>query len=331
MFNELPMAPRYLNSLDIFNLLPSYHYGTIQVRTKSFACEFLRPRRSLQRDNTSCAEVRIPRRAFAFYLAKKFLLSKGLLVKVQTTERTNGFGDIMHYVLLFLEGIITFISPCLLPLLPMYISLFAAGKALELEDDKTSVKMSQKRTLVNATGFVTGFTIVFVILGAFAGSVGQLLHDYTTTVNIITGAIVIIFGLNYLGILNIKLLNRSSDKSAFIDKLGRDLSFKSACVFGIVFSIAWTPCIGAFLGSALMRATIVGNIFGGMLMLFVYSLGLAIPFIISAVLIDRLKSTFNLIKGNYRVITLISGSLLVVIGILMMTGLMGRYLALMSF
>ena len=237
----------------------------------------------------------------------------------------------MHYVLLFLEGIITFISPCLLPLLPMYISLFAADKNTESDSNMPLLKTSQKRTLINAMGFVTGFTIVFVLLGAFAATIGQLIQNYTTVVNIITGGIVVVFGLNYLGVLKLKFLNRSRDKSTFINKLVNGLSFPTALLFGMVFSVAWTPCIGAFLGSALMRATIYGDTFIGMLMLFVYSLGLAIPFVISAVLIDRLKGTFDFLKRNYRIVTIISGSLLVLIGILIMSGLMGRYLSLMTF
>jgi len=221
----------------------------------------------------------------------------------------------MQYALLFLEGIITFVSLCLLPLLPVYLSFFAAGSA------------DKKRTFVNSLGFVMGFSLIFILLGAFAGTIGRFFLEYTTAVNIVTGLIVIVFGLNFLGVIKIGFLNRVGKKEAPT----KELTLFSAVVFGIVFSIGWTPCVGAFLGSALMMASQQGSTIQGILMLLVYSLGLGIPFVLSAVLIDRLKGAFDVIKRNYRVINIVSGCLLIVIGILMATGLMGRALTLLSF
>lgn len=220
----------------------------------------------------------------------------------------------MSYVIAFLEGIITFISPCLLPMLPIYISYFAGGG-----------ERSTGKTLKGALGFVTGFTVIFVMLGALAGTMGSLLREYQTAVNIVSGAIVIVFGLNFLGIFKLNLF-RGSHRAVNTDNMG----FFSALLFGMIFSIGWTPCVGAFLGSALMLASQQGHVMEGMLMLLAYSLGLGIPFILSAVLIDYLKSAFNWIKKNYKVINIISGSLLVLIGILMATGTLGRLLALLS-
>ncbi|MDX9872358.1 MAG: cytochrome c biogenesis protein CcdA [Clostridia bacterium] len=220
----------------------------------------------------------------------------------------------MQYLLLFLEGIITFISPCLLPMLPIYISYFAAG-----ETDKS-------KTLTNSLGFVLGFTLIFVILGAFMGSLGELLREYATLLNIVTGVIVIIFGLNFLGILNIGLLNHVSNNRREVKNPG----FLSSLLFGLVFSIGWTPCVGAFLGSALFMASLSGSWLKGVTMLLAFSLGLGIPFVASALLIDRLKSTFDWIKKNYRVINAVSGVLLIVIGILMATGQMGYLLSLLT-
>ncbi|MBR3932448.1 MAG: sulfite exporter TauE/SafE family protein [Clostridia bacterium] len=220
----------------------------------------------------------------------------------------------MQYLISFLEGIITFISPCLLPMLPIYISYFAGG------GERTSAK-----TLKGAVGFVTGFTIVFVMLGALAGTVGSFLREYQTIVNIISGLVVILFGLNFLGVFKLNFF-KGSQRSVKTDNMG----FFSAMLFGIVFSVGWTPCVGAFLGSALMLASQQGHISEGMLMLLSYSLGLGIPFILSAVLIDYLKSAFNWIKRNYKIINLISGSLLVIIGIVMATGTLGQLLNLLS-
>ena len=220
----------------------------------------------------------------------------------------------MQYILLFLEGIITFISPCILPLIPVYVSFFAAGK------------VDKRRALVNALGFVMGFTLVFVMLGALAAQMGGLLIRYATVVNLVTGLIVIVLGLNFLDIFKIGFLNRGGGQIAQTE----DLKFFSSVLFGIVFSVGWTPCVGAFLGSALMLASQQGRAAEGVIMLLVYSLGLGIPFVASAVLIDGLKDAFDFIKKNYRVINMISGGVLIVMGVLMATGVMGRYLLLLT-
>ena len=222
----------------------------------------------------------------------------------------------MQYIVLFLEGMITFISPCLLPMLPIYVSYFAANQ-----------QGGRSKGFQNALGFVAGFTLVFVTMGAFAGSLGKLLREYSTAFNIVTGLIVVLFGLNFLGVLNIRFLNRTHQGKANT----RDLGFFSSLLFGVVFSIGWTPCVGAFLGSALLLAGQQGSALQGILMLLAFSAGLGIPFVVSAVLIDRLKSTFDFIKKHYKVINLVSGGLLVVIGVLMMTGYMGYFLSLLSF
>ena len=220
----------------------------------------------------------------------------------------------MQYFISFLEGIITFISPCLLPMLPIYISYFAGGG-----------ERNTGRTLRAALGFVLGFTILFVAMGALAGTVGSFLKSHQTAVNLISGIIVIVFGLNFLGVFRFHLF-RGASRSMEI----RNPGFFSAMLFGIVFSVSWTPCVGAFLGSALVLASQQGHAAEGMLMLFVYSLGLGIPFLLSAVLIDRLKSAFGWIKRHYRLINLVCGSLLVLVGILMATGTLGRLITLLS-
>ena len=220
----------------------------------------------------------------------------------------------MQYVISFLEGIVTFISPCLLPMLPIYISYFAGGGA-----------RSTPRTVKCALGFVTGFTAVFVAMGALAGTVGSFLIRYQTVVNIVLGSIVVLFGLNFLGVLNLNLFKgmRGEVKT-------RDMNFLSAFVFGVVFSVGWTPCVGVFLGSALMLASQQGSAVMGTLMLLSYSLGLGVPFLVSAVLIDQLKSAFTFIKRNYGVINKVCGGLLIVVGVLMATGMLTRILNILS-
>lgn len=220
----------------------------------------------------------------------------------------------MQYLISFLEGIVTFISPCLLPMLPVYATYFAGGG-----------QRTARRTLGCAAGFVLGFTVLFVAMGALAGTVGSFLTRWQTAVNIVCGLVVVVFGLDFLGVLRLDLF-RGQRRAA---QTG-DLNFFSSFLFGVVFSVGWTPCVGAFLGSALMLASQQGHAVEGMLMLLCYSLGLGVPFLFSAVLIDRLKTTFDWIKRHYGVINRVCGCLLVVIGLLMATGLLGRLLTLLS-
>ena len=220
----------------------------------------------------------------------------------------------MQYLISFLEGIVTFISPCLLPMLPIYISYFAGGG-----------ERSTTKPLRCAVGFVLGFTAVFVAMGALAGTVGSFLIRYQTIVNIILGGIVVLFGLNFLGLVNLNIFRgmQGGVKTA-------DMNFWSAMIFGVVFSVGWTPCVGVFLGSALMLASQQGSALVGTLMLLSYSLGLGVPFLISAVLIDQLKGAFSFIKRNYAVVNRVCGGLLVLVGLLMATGLLNRMLNLLN-
>lgn len=220
----------------------------------------------------------------------------------------------MEFLIAFLEGIITFLSPCLLPMIPVYLSYFAGGG-----------ERTVKRTLLGAAGFITGFTVVFVALGALAGTVGGFLKKYDTLVDIVTGLVVIFFGLYFLGVFKFTLFKGHSGV-----KKTDNMGFFSAALFGIVFSLGWTPCVGAFLGSALALASQSGHVLTGMGMLLCYSLGLGVPFLISAVLIDQLKGAFAWVKKNYKVINIVSGSLLILMGIAMATGLMDRLLQVLS-
>lgn len=220
----------------------------------------------------------------------------------------------MQYLITFLEGIITFVSPCLLPMIPIYVSYFAAGE-----------EVATKTVLKNALGFVCGFTIVFLAMGALASTVGYFLVEYQTYVNIVCGIIVVLFGLYFLGYLKINLFHGSKNALA-----GKQLGFFSSLLFGMVFSIGWTPCVGAFLGSALLLASTQSSVLTGVLMLLCYSVGLGIPFVAAAVLIDKLKGAFDAIKRHYDLINKICGWFLVAIGILMATGLLGSFLSLFN-
>ena len=206
----------------------------------------------------------------------------------------------MEFLFTFLEGIASFISPCVLPMLPIYISYFA-GK----EDSKTS------RALLNSIGFVIGNTIIFILFAIIASYAGALALGIQKYIKILFGVVIIILGLNYMGILKIKFLN----KEIRINKKIDDFTFFKTILFGMMFSISWTPCIGSFLGSALLLIANKQNILQGILLMLVYSIGFGIPFIISAVLIEKLKNFYNLIKKNYKTIKIISGVILIVMGV----------------
>ncbi len=199
-------------------------------------------------------------------------------------------------------------------MIPIYISYFAGGK------EKNTAK-----TLLNAISFVLGFTLVFVTMGALGGGLGGFFIKYRIAVNIITGLIVIIMGLGFMGAFELGIF-RGMNMSVRSEKL----DVFSSLLFGMIFSIGWTPCVGAMLGSALVIASREGSVLAGALMLLVYSLGLGIPFIISAVLVDKLKSTFDFIKRNYKIINVVSGGILVIVGILMATGLLDYALGFLS-
>ena len=206
----------------------------------------------------------------------------------------------MDYILTFLEGIASFISPCLLPMVPIYISYFIG------EDDNNN-----KKAILNSIGFVLGFTTVFLILSIFASKLGAILSTNIRYIKIFFGVVIILFGLNYMGILNIKFLNKSKTKNMNT----KNFNFIKAILFGILFSISWTPCIGTFLTSALLLIAKEQNILKGIILMLLYSIGLGIPFIISAILIEKLKSVFDFIKKHYDVIKRISGVILIGAGI----------------
>ncbi|MBQ8509116.1 MAG: sulfite exporter TauE/SafE family protein [Clostridia bacterium] len=219
----------------------------------------------------------------------------------------------MQYLITFLEGIISFISPCMLPMLPIYISYFAGG----------SGETRKSRTLLCSLGFVGGFTVVFSALGLFAGTLGAFLTGHRTIVNIVCGVIVILFGLSYLEVIRLPFFGGMKSGQKVDGVL-------SAFLFGVIYSVSLTPCVGAFLGSALMLASASGTAVQGVLLLVTYSLGLGIPFLLSALLIDRLNGAFSFIKRHYKVINLVCGIFLIAVGILMVGGLLNRFLAILS-
>ena len=206
----------------------------------------------------------------------------------------------MEYIFTFLEGIASFISPCLLPMIPIYISYFI-GK-----EDKNS-----RKKIINAIGFVLGFTIIFILLSIFASGLGYLINESIKYIKILFGIIIVVLGLNYAEVLKIKFLNKSKGMKSN----AKDLNFLKSILFGSMFSISWTPCIGTFLSSALLLIAKEQDVLKGVLLMLVYSIGLGIPFVLSVILIEKLKSAFDFIKKNYGVIKKFSGVVLIIMGI----------------
>ena len=206
----------------------------------------------------------------------------------------------MTYLLTFLEGFASFISPCILPLVPLYIVYFSGTDSKGI-----------KKALLNSISFVLGFTLIFVLMAVLASSLGSFIASNTKYIKYIFGAFSIIFGLAYLDLIKLKFLNSSQNLKFDLNNLNVIRSF----IFGILFSISHTPCIGYFIGSALMLVMNEKDIINGIILMVLYSFGLGIPFIISAILIDKLKTVFNFIKKNFKYVKIVSGILLIISGL----------------
>lgn len=212
------------------------------------------------------------------------------------------------YILSALEGILTFISPCILPLLPVYF-VYLTGSA---QDDNPK----QSRLILNSLAFVAGFTIIFVLLGATATALGSFLKEHIDIFRKISGIIMVILGLNFTGLLQLRFLN--VDKH--LDYNLHNLNFIRSLVFGMVFAFGWTPCVGAFLGSALLLAGSTGSIMQGILLLLCYSLGLGLPFILTAFLVHKAMVIWRGLQKYSRAISIISGLVLTAAGLLLFAG-----------
>ena len=209
----------------------------------------------------------------------------------------------MEYILIFLEGIASFISPCLLPMVPIYVAYFVGEEERNL-----------KKSVLNSLGFIFGFTIIFLLLSIFASQLGGIISENMRYIKLLFGIIIILFGLNYMEILKIKLFNQTSNMKFNF----KDLNFWKAILFGMIFSISWTPCVGAFLSSALLLIAKQQDLLKGIILILIYAIGLGIPFLLSTILIEKSKKLFQIIKKNYNKIRKISGVLLIGMGIYMM-------------
>jgi cytochrome c-type biogenesis protein len=225
----------------------------------------------------------------------------------------------------FTAGVISFISPCVLPLIPGYLS-FISGVSLEEMKGEEKKSEALKKVTLNTLLFVLGFSVVFTAMGASATFVGEFLLSKLSLFNKIAGAIIILLGLHIMGVFRISFLNyekRFHTKSKPLGPLG---SF----VVGLAFAFGWTPCIGPILGGILLLASNQDTMGKGIVLLSSYSLGLGIPFLITAVSFNTFLGVFGWVKKHFRTIEIISGLLLVIIGVFIFIGSFGYIASLLN-
>jgi cytochrome c-type biogenesis protein len=209
----------------------------------------------------------------------------------------------------FLAGILSFLSPCVLPLVPGYVSLISGASVEELQ---TSERRVFGTVMLHSVTFVLGFSVVFIALGAVATGVGQVVNEYHSLLSKVAGVVVIIFGLHLTGILKIKAL--------YADKRMHDVKGGSSAIgsfaVGFAFAFGWTPCIGPILATILVLASAQGTVMKGVVLLAVYSLGLAVPFLLTSLGVDRFLSFYGRFRKHLHTVEVLSGILLIAIGVL---------------
>jgi cytochrome c-type biogenesis protein len=223
----------------------------------------------------------------------------------------------------FIAGLASFLSPCVLPLVPGYISTISGAG---LDQIKTGERRLMKTVLLHSLLFIAGFTLVFVVLGAGATEISKLANHYRKYLTYIAGALIIVFGLHMTGILKIKALY--GDKR--FHSLGDGKSGWGAFLVGFAFAFGWTPCIGPFLTFVLALAGSTNQWKMGVFLLFVYSLGLAVPFLLTSLFVERFLSFSKGFKNSMRLVEVIGGSLMIVIGALILSNqftVLSRYLS----
>lgn len=209
----------------------------------------------------------------------------------------------MQYAIAFFEGLVCFVSPCVLPLLPVYITQF------------TCCGESRSKVFFRALRFVLGFTVVFCILGAFTGSIGSILERNHHIFHIICGVLLILFGISMTGLFSVPFLN---------DCHCEHHHFKgpaSAFLLGVIFSVSHAPCVGAFLGVTIVMASTGRDLLKSIFLLLIYSAGLGIPFVIFAMLAERLSAVLAKIYKYRKVMNISCGTLLILVGVLMIKGI----------
>lgn len=215
----------------------------------------------------------------------------------------------------YVAGLASFLSPCVFPLVPGYLSYLAGTAGSQLQDDRP-LESQRWKVALHAVFFVLGFSLIFVALGATASSLGDYLRTHQVIVRQIAGYVLILAGLQVTGLLNVVPLMRERRMS--IDR--GDPSLLKSGLIGLAFGAGWTPCVGPFLGSILTLAATSGSLRQGVVLLLVYSFGLGLPFLLTGLLIDRVTPLFRRIQRYIPIISVASGVLLIAMGLLVLSG-----------
>ena len=215
--------------------------------------------------------------------------------------------------LVFFAGLASFLSPCVLPLVPGYVSMISGAGVEELKSPRAQL---MRRVMVNSVGFILGFSVVFITLGAIASEIGQVTARYKHTLSIVAGVIIIIFGLHLTGIFKIKALYTD----ARLHSVKGSSTLLGAFVVGFAFAFGWTPCLGPILSGILALASEQDTLMKGVFLLGVYSLGLAVPFLLTSLLMERFLKFYGRFRSHMHALEVASGGLLIALGILLVIG-----------
>ena len=213
----------------------------------------------------------------------------------------------------FVAGLVSFLSPCVLPLVPGYVSLISGVGVEELKSQESQLL---RKVMLNSIGFILGFSIVFIALGAISTEVGQLMARYKSLLAQLAGVVIILFGLHLTGIFRINALY--ADKRLHNLKCGSTMG--GAFVIGFAFAFGWTPCVGPILAVILGFAAAQDSVFKGILLLAVYSLGLAVPFLLTSLGIQRFLKFYSRFRSHMHAVEVASGALLIALGALLVFG-----------
>ena len=220
-------------------------------------------------------------------------------------------GDSVSLFIAFAAGFLSFVSPCVLPLLPSYVS-FITGLSMEQLTEGEQTAQVRRTVLVNSSLFVAGFTTVFVLLGASATLAGQFLLTYQSVITRIAGVIVILFGLYVMGAIKPRWL--MADKRVHLDR--KPKGYIGSYLVGTAFAAGWTPCVGPILGAILLMASTAEGTLHGMLLLTAYSMGLAVPFFATSLALNTFLARFTAFSRHMRTVSVVSGVFLIAVGVL---------------
>lgn len=223
------------------------------------------------------------------------------------------------YLGAFIAGLLSFLSPCVLPLIPSYITYITGLSFADLQAEHPT-NVVRRKIILHSIAFILGFTVVFVLLGASATFIGSFLQSKAVLIRKVGGILIILFGIHVTGLVPVRLL--MGEKRLTIKH--KPAGYAGSFLVGLIFAAGWTPCIGPILAAILTLAATEENVFSGIMLLLLYSLGLGIPFLLSSLAMNQFLSLFNRFKKHIRIFEIITGLFLVVIGVLLYSNWLTR-------